>query len=306
MAESHLPQLSSPRTEKSSTTVPVQLSIEVFPPAASSGIDALAGSVSRMMRLRPAFVSVTYGAGGSTRERSLAVVSRLMAQTKGRTAAHVTCVACPRHETDRVIDGFIATGVERFVALRGDVPALGAAPDGYEDAVTLVRALRRRGIADISVAAYPEVHPKAASAGADIDVLKAKCDAGATRAITQFFLDNAGFHRFRERVAHVGLGIPVVPGVLLFEDFSRAASFARRCGTRVPDHVARRFARHEACPASLRAETRRFLAEQIADLLKSGVEHIHLYTLNRSDLALDLFGGLDLFSQRPAPKAAAA
>ena len=300
MAEPHLPQLSACRS-----ATPVRLSIEVFPPAAADGIDALAGSVSRMMGLRPAFVSVTYGAGGSTRERSLAVVRRLMADTKGRTAAHVTCVACPRHETDRVIDGFLATGVERFVALRGDVPAAGVAEDGYEDAVTLVAALRRRGIADISVSAYPEVHPKAASAEADIDVLEAKCDAGATRAITQFFLDNSAFHRFRDRLARRGAGVPLVPGVLLFEDFGRAANFARRCGTRVPDHVARRFARHASCPESLRAETRRFLAEQIADLLKAGVEHIHLYTLNRSDLALELFGGLDLFSQRPAGESAA-
>lgn len=292
--EPHLSYLPS-----SHSNAPLQLSIEVFPPAAPGGIDGLAGAVSRLMRLNPAFVSVTYGAGGSTRERSLAVVNRLMAETKGRTAAHLTCIACPRHETDRAIDGFIASGVERFVALRGDCPADGAAPDGYADAVELVGALSRRRIADISVAAYPDVHPKAASAEADIDVLKAKCDAGATRAITQFFLDNGAFHRFRDRLAGQGLGVPVVPGVLLFEDFNRAAGFARRCGTRVPDHVARRFQRHEACPASLRAETRRFLAEQIADLLKAGVEHIHLYTLNRPDLALDLFGGLSALPPRP-------
>lgn len=277
---------------------PLQLSIEVFPPATPAGIDALAASVSRMMRLRPSFVSVTYGAGGSTRERSFAVVERLLAETKGRTAAHVTCVACPRHETDRVIDGYRATGVRRFVALRGDVPAQGAAPDAYRDAVSLVGAMRRRGIVDISVAAYPEVHPKAASPEADLDVLKAKRDAGASRAITQFFLDNGAFHRFRDRLARERIGIPLVPGVLLFEDFDRAADFARRCGTRVPDHVARRFAGLAASPERLRAETRRFLAEQIADLLESGVEHIHLYTLNRSDLALELFGGLDIWSAR--------
>ena len=303
MADPDLPQLSAHRP-----AVPVRLSLEVFPPAVPEGIDALAQSVARMMALRPSFVSVTYGAGGSTRERSLAVVRRLMAETQGRTAAHVTCVACPRHETDRVIDGFIAMGVERFVALRGDVPADGAAEGGYEDAVALVGALRRRGIADISVSAYPEVHPRAASAEADVDVLKAKRDAGATRAITQFFLDNGAFHRFRDRLARggpAGLGVPLVPGVLLFEDFGRACSFARRCGTRVPDHVVQRFARHEASPEALRAETRRFLAEQIADLLLAGVEHLHLYTLNRADLALGLFGGLDVYNQPLAPEAAA-
>lgn len=286
---------------------PLQLSIEVFPPATPAGIDALAASVSRMMQLRPSFVSVTYGAGGSTRERSFAVVERLMVETRGRTAAHVTCVACPRHETDRVIDGYRATGIKRFVALRGDVPAHGAASDAYEDAVSLVGAMRRRGIADISVAAYPEVHPKAASAQADVDALKAKCDAGASRAITQFFLDNGAYHRFRDRLARERLGIPLVPGVLLFEDFGRAAEFARRCGTRVPDQIARRFAGLETASDRLRAETRRFLAEQIADLLESGVEHIHLYTLNRSDLALELFGGLDIWSaRRPAALTAVA
>jgi methylenetetrahydrofolate reductase (NADPH) len=253
-----------------------------------------------MQLLEPAFVSVTYGAGGSTRQRSLAVVQRLMAETRGRTAAHVTCIASPRRETDRAIEDFIASGVQRFVALRGDCPADGAVHNGYADAIGLVGALSRRGITDISVAAYPEVHPKAASAAADIDVLKSKRDAGATRAITQFFLDNSAFHRFRDRLARENFGLPLVPGLLLFEDFTRAASFARRCGTRVPDHVARRFQRHEAHPADLRAETRRFLAEQVADLIAAGVGHIHLYTLNRPELALELFGGLHVLPSRPS------
>ena len=292
--EPHLP-LSRPCYE-----APPRLSIEVFPPAAPAGIEGLAGAVSRLMRLEPAFVSVTYGAGGSTRQRSLAAVQRLMVETNARTAAHVTCVACSRRETDRAIDDFIASGVRRFVALRGDCPADGAASDGYADAIELVAALGRRGIADISVAAYPEGHPKAASAESDLDVLKAKRDAGAARAITQFFLDNGAFHRFRDRLAREGFGIPLVPGVLLFEDFGRAAVFAQRCGTRVPDHVARRFQRHEACPAALRVETHRFLAEQIADLIEAGVEHIHLYTLNRPDLALELFGGSHALPSRPA------
>jgi len=292
--EPHLPQ------SRPCYKAPLQLSIEVFPPAAPAGIEGLAGAVSRMMHLEPAFVSVTYGAGGSTRERSLAVVQRLMAETNGCTAAHVTCIASPRRETDRAIEDFVASGVERFVALRGDCPADGGASDGYADAVELVGALSRRGIADISVAAYPEVHPKAASAEADLDVLKAKRDAGAARAITQFFLDNSAFHRFRDRLVRENLGVPLVPGLLLFEDFARAATFARRCGTRVPDHVARRFQRHEACPAALRAESRGFLAEQIADLIEAGVEHIHLYTLNRPDLALELFGGFHALPSRPA------
>lgn len=280
----------------------IQLSLEVFPPAADDGIDALAATVSRLLVLRPAFISVTYGAGGSTSQRSLAVVARLMAETHGRAAAHLTCVATPRQETDRVIDAFRDLGVERFVALRGDVPEAGPAEDGYNDAVDLVAALCRRGARDISVAAYPEVHPKAASARSDIDVLKAKCEAGATRAITQFFLDNGAFHRFRDRLARMGFGWPLVPGVLLFENFARAAHFARRCGAGVPDHVTRRFAPHEADPSAMRREARSFLTEQIGDLLRHGVDHIHLYTLNRAELALELFGGIDVFASQAAAK----
>ena len=283
----------------------LKLSVEVFPPAQPEGIDALAHTVSRLLALKPHFVSVTYGAGGSTRERSLAVVERLMRETGGRTAAHVTCCACSRRETDAVLERFQAMGVERFVALRGDVPGAGPAPDGYEDAVALVSTLRRRGAADISVAAYPEVHPKAASAEADIDVLKAKCAAGAARAITQFFLDNAAFHRFRDSLAQQRFDTPLVPGVLLFEDFTRAAQFARRCGTSVPDHVASLFEPYEHDPAGMRNAARHFLAEQIADLLRSGVEHIHLYTLNKAWLTEELFGGLELLSARPIVRRAA-
>lgn len=291
-------RIDSPQT----STTALRLSIEVFPPAACDGIDALAATVSRLLVLEPAFVSVTYGAGGSTSQRSLAVVARLMAATRGRVAAHLTCVATPRPETDRIIDAFRALGVERFVALRGDVPEAGPAEGGYEDAVALVDALRRRGARDISVAAYPEVHPKAASADADIDVLRAKCEAGACRAITQFFLDNGAFHRFRDQLARIGFGWPLVPGVLLFENFARAAQFARRCGTGIPDHVARRFAAHETDPTAMRREAQRFLAEQIRDLLRQGVDHIHLYTLNRAELALELFGGIDLFGSHAAAK----
>lgn len=282
----------------------LHLSVEVFPPAQPEGVEALAQTVLRLLAVKPVFVSVTYGAGGSTRERSLAVVERLMRETAGRTAAHVTCCACSRRETEAVLDRFQAMGVERFVALRGDVPGTGPAPDGYEDAVALISTLRRRGAADISVAAYPEVHPRAASAEADLDVLKAKCAAGAARAITQFFLDNDAFYRFRDTLARQRFDTPLVAGVLLFEDFNRAAQFARRCGTSVPEHVASRFAPYENDPAGMRDAARHFLADQVADLLRSGVEHIHLYTLNRAWLTEELFGGLEFVGARPATRRA--
>ncbi|MGE0213047.1 MAG: methylenetetrahydrofolate reductase [Parvibaculaceae bacterium] len=268
------------------------LTVEVFPPARPEGIDALADNVQRLFALSPEFASVTYGAGGSTRERSLSAVKRLLHETQGKVAAHVTCVACSATETDRVVDDFLEMGVTRFFALRGDVPGAGQASDSYPDAVSLVSALRRRGVRDISVAAYPDVHPKAASAHSDIDVLKAKIDAGATRAVTQFFLDNRSFYRFRDRLAHDGFTAPLIPGVLLFEDFSRAVTFAERCGTAVPEAARRRFAPFAADPAGARAEARRFLAEQIADLEADGVERFHLYTLNRSELAVELFSPL--------------
>lgn len=264
------------------------LTVEVFPPARPDGIESLASTVRRLFALSPEFASVTYGAGGSTRERSLSTARCLLEETDGRVAAHVTCVACPAAETDRVVENFLQMGVRRFFALRGDVPGAGEARHSYPDALGLVRALRRRGVEDISVAAYPDVHPKAVSASADIDALKAKVDAGATRAVTQFFLDNQSFYRFRDRLAAQGFTAPLVPGLLLFEDFSRAVTFAGRCGTRVPDRARNRFARI-GTPERARAEARRFLVEQVSDLRANGVESFHLYTLNKPDLALGLF-----------------
>jgi len=264
--------------------------IEVFPPANPDGIEGLSSSVRRLSALAPEFVSVTYGAGGSTRERSLAVVKRLHAETRGRVAAHVTCVACTADETDSVVDQFQSMGVRRFFALRGDVPGEGVTAGSYPDAASLVRALSARGIEDIYVAAYPEVHPKARSADADIAVLKSKFDAGARCAVTQFFLDNSSYYRFRDRLRSDGLEGRLVPGLLLFEDFGRAANFAGRCGTSVPDGLRRRFDRFADNREGARAEALEFLSEQIEDLRAHGVERFHLYALNRADTALALFG----------------
>ncbi len=265
------------------------LTIEVFPPAKPEGIDSLAETVRRLGRLEPEFISVTYGAGGSTRERSLGVVRRLLDETGGKVAAHVTCVACTAEETDQVVGDFVDMGVRRFFALRGDVPGTGQKEGSYADATCLVRALSNRGIEDVFVAAYPEVHPKAISAEADLDTLKAKLDAGAKRAVTQFFLDNEAFYRFRDKLADEGIGQPLVPGVLLFEDFSRAVNFAERCGTVVPQGLKQRFAEAAENGVSPKAEAARFLSEQIADLSAHGVDRFHLYALNRSEMALEVF-----------------
>jgi methylenetetrahydrofolate reductase (NADPH) len=265
-----------------------ELSFEFFPPAKADGVGRLVETARRLEAVGPRFVSMTYGAGGSTRERSVEAVAAFLDGLAAPVAAHITCVAESGAATDETIDRFLALGVARFVALRGDAPADAITPQSYPDAVTLVGALARRGISDISVACYPEVHPKAASPAADLAVLQAKFDAGATRAISQFFLDTSSYLRFRDRLARLGLEPRIVPGVLLFENFARAATFAERCGTRVPVRLKERFSRWHDDPRASRAEALAFLTEQVAELRANGVRHIHFYVLNKAELALDL------------------
>ncbi len=268
------------------------VSLEFFPPARPDGIDRLVETARQLESLSPAFISMTFGAGGSTRQRSLDAVAAFMVRLAVPVAAHITSVAESRTVTEATIEQFLAMGVRRFVALRGDAPADAVAPGGFPDAVSLVRALSRRGIADISVACYPEVHPKAASPQADLDVLKAKFDAGASRAITQFFLDTPAYLRFRDTLARHGLERHVVPGVLVFEDFSRAAGFAERCGAGVPVRLRERFARWHEDPLAARTEAQAFVAEQVAALRANGARHIHFYVLNKAQPALDLLGSV--------------
>ncbi len=264
------------------------VSFEFYPPTTSGGIDRLVETAQRLEVLDPSFVSMTFGAGGSTRERSVEAVAAFMGKLSVPVAAHITCVAESRAVTEASIEQFRSLGVERFVALRGDAAADRMAPSGFPDALSLVKVLAARGIEDISVACYPEVHPRAASPEADLDVLKAKFEAGATRAITQFFLDNPAYLRFRDTLARHRLEHRVVPGVLVFEDFGRAANFAGRCGTRVPARVKERFAPFQDDADASRAETRRFLCEQVAELRRNGAEHIHFYVLNKAEPALAL------------------
>ena len=264
------------------------VSLEFFPPARAEGIDKLVETARRLECLSPRFVSMTFGAGGSTRQRSVEAVAAFMDRLACPVAAHITSVAESRAVTEATIEQFQAMGVTRFVALRGDAPGDAVAQSGFPDALSLVKALSRRGITDISVACYPEVHPKAQSPQADLDVLKAKFDAGASRAITQFFLDTPAYLRFRDTLARHAIDRPVVPGVLVFEDFSRAALFAGRCGTAVPMRLRERFARWHDDPRASRAEAQEFLAEQVETLRANGAQHIHFYVLNKAEPALNL------------------
>lgn len=268
---------------------PLGISFEFFPPKNDAMAATLWASVERLAPLAPRFVSVTYGAGGSTRERTHQTVKRILDETALKPAAHLTCVAATKAETDDIIRDYWQMGVRHIVALRGDpVEGIGTAfaahPEGYQGSVALVAGIKAIGDFEIAVSAYPEKHPDSPSVEAEIDLLKRKIDAGATRAITQFFFDNAHYFRYLERVRKAGIGIEIVPGILPVQNFRQAAGFARGCGTEVPDWLAARF---EGLDGD--AETRRMVAaavavEQVFDLLDHGVTEFHFYTMNKADL----------------------
>ncbi|MDB5512738.1 MAG: 5,10-methylenetetrahydrofolate reductase [Enterovirga sp.] len=293
------------------STRPVKVSFEFFPPKTAEMEASLWGAIERLAPLRPNFVSVTYGAGGSTRERTHNTVARIVQDTSLRPAAHLTCVAATRDEVDEVVGAYWAAGVRHIVALRGD-PAggLGSAyaahPGGYEQTCDLVAGIRRIGDFEVSVSAYPEKHPEAPSLDADIDALKAKVDCGATRAITQFFFDNDHYLRYLDRVRARGIDIPIVPGILPVQNFKQAAKFAASTGATVPDWLAARF---EGLDHDL--ETRRLIAaavaaEQVLDLVDRGVNEFHFYTMNRADLVFAICHLLGLRAQPASEPARAA
>ena len=246
-------------------------------------------SITRLAPLTPSFVSVTYGAGGSTRERTHATVKRVLAETNLVPAAHLTCVAATCGEVDDVVRGYWGAGVRHIVALRGD-PAGGVGeryaphPGGYEHSAALVAGIKRLGNFDVSVSAYPEKHPDSVDVDADIDMLKAKVDAGADRAITQFFFENDCYFRYLDRVRARGIHIPIVPGILPVQNFKQAKSFADRCGTQVPRWMAERFDGLEDDAATRKLIAAAVAAEQVLDLVDRGVCDFHFYTMNRADL----------------------
>ena len=266
------------------------ISFEFFPPKTEEMERSLWDTINRLAPLTPNFVSVTYGAGGSTRERTHSTITRILAETRLTPAAHLTCVGAARSEIDEIVDRYHEVGVRHIVALRGDPPGgIGTAyathPDGYQTSAELVAGIKKRhGDIEISVSAYPEKHPESPNFDADIDVLQAKVDAGATRAITQVFFDNDLYFRYLDRVRARGITIPIVPGIMPMHNFKQARSFVTRAGTSVPDWLAAKFDGLDDD-----AETRKLVAAtvaagQVQKLAKHGVDTFHFYTMNRADL----------------------
>ena len=263
------------------------ISFEFFPPKTPAATANLWTSVERLAPLGPKFVSVTYGAGGTTRERTIAAIQAIRDRVGLDVAGHLTCVGATEAETLDVARAYAKLGCRRIVALRGDPPKgegrFTRHPGGFGSAVDLIAGLARAGWREIAVGAYPETHPEAASPEADIDNLKRKLDAGGTCAITQFFFDNADFLRFRDRAVRAGVAAPIIPGILPIENFAKMKRFAEGCGAGVPGWLETAFSNAEAQGAAeLLAIS--IAAEQCADLVAEGVEHLHLYTLNNPDL----------------------
>ena len=275
------------------------ISFEFFPPKTEKMEAALWASIEALASLAPSFVSVTYGAGGSTRERTHGTVARIVRETRLKPAAHLTCVAATRDEVDAVIHAYADAGVAHIVALRGDPPeGVGAAycphPGGYAYASDLVAGIAAIGGFEISVGAYPERHPESPTWDAEIDNLKRKVDAGATRAITQFFFANDLFEGFLERVRAAGISIPIVPGIIPVHNITAVAGFAEKTGASVPDAVRARFAAvGDTAEARARAAID-FGIEQVADLRARGVDDFHFYTMNRADLVTEICASLGI------------
>jgi methylenetetrahydrofolate reductase (NADPH) len=277
------------------------VSFEFFPPKTEKMEETLWASVATLAPFDPDFVSVTYGAGGSTRERTHATVARIVRETSIPAAAHLTCVDATRDEIDAVARDYWAAGVRHIVALRGDPPQAGAAyaghPGGYANAAELVAGLKRVAPFEISVAAYPECHPDSADAGADLDNLRAKIDAGANRAITQFFFSPDTFFRFRDAAAAAGIDAEIVPGIMPVSSFAATKKMAAMCGTDVPAWLEHLFAGLDDHPAARQLVAATVTAELCRKLYAGGVRHFHFYTLNRAELAYAI---CHLLGKRPA------
>lgn len=269
----------------------VRVSFEFFPPKTEQAEESLWAAVRRLEPLNPAFVSVTYGAGGSTRERTHRTVTRMLSETTLKPAAHLTCVEASRDEVDEVIREYKDAGVKHIVSLRGDPPGgngIGGVytprADGYANATELTAAISKVGGFDISVGVYPERHPESPSIEHDIDVLKAKVDAGATHAISQFFFDIDAFLRFRDRVRAAGIGIPMAPGIMPVSNFAGLKRMAGACGAAVPQWLEAHFEGLDDDPDTRRLIAASVAAETCARLQEEGFTDFHFYTLNRADL----------------------
>jgi len=279
------------------------ISFEFFPPKTDKMEETLWTAIETLVPLQPRFVSVTYGAGGSTRERTHATVERIARETSVPAAAHLTCVAATREQIDEIAKAYWDAGVRHIVALRGDMPILGEPfaphPGGYANAAELVSGLQNIAPFEISVAAYPEKHPDSASVESDLDNLKRKLDAGATRAISQFFFTPEAFFRFRDRALAAGIDAEIVPGILPVSNVAQARKFAAACGASIPAWMDRLFEGLDDHPAARQLVAATVAAELSRRLYAGGVRHFHFYTLNRAELA---FAICHMLGHRAKPK----
>jgi methylenetetrahydrofolate reductase (NADPH) len=266
------------------------ISFEFFPPKTAEMERNLWDTINRLAPLHPNFVSVTYGAGGSTRERTHSTISRILKETALLPAAHLTCVGAARGEIDEIVDRYHEVGVRHIVALRGDPPGgigtpYSTHPEGYQSSAELIAGIKtRHPEIEVSVSAYPEKHPESPTFDADIDMLKAKVDAGAARAITQVFFDNDLYFRYLDRVRARGIDIPIVPGIMPMHNFKQARGFVTRAGTTVPDWLAEKFDGLDDDPETRKLVAATVAAGQVQKLAKHGVDTFHFYTMNRADL----------------------
>jgi methylenetetrahydrofolate reductase (NADPH) len=268
---------------------PITVSFEFFPPKPGEAAETFWRTIGKLEAMRPRFVSVTYGAGGTTRDRTLSIVANILANTSLTPAAHLTCVGASREDVNAVVRDYWNVGVRHIVALRGDPPGgvggrFAPHPEGYRNAADLVRGIRDLGEFEVSVSAYPEKHPEAVSIEEDLAFLSDKADHGATRALSQFFFNNAAFLRFRDRVMARGIDIELVPGILPITSFSRVKEFAAKCGASVPPALAARFQGLDEDPETRNLVAAMVAAEQVDTLRREGVNAFHFYTLNRADL----------------------
>lgn len=276
-----------------------KVSFEFFPPRTEKMEETLWRSVDILSDLNPAFVSVTYGAGGSTRERTHDIVTNIQRKKGIAAAAHLTCVGATSDEIDEIAKHYWESGIKHLVALRGD-PKGGldnvykATPGGYAYAVDLINGLKKIADFEISVAGYPEKHPEAVSLEKDIEYLKAKVDAGATRVITQFFFDNDKFLQYRDLATKAGINVPIVPGILPITNFARSVEFAEKCGASMPEKYHKLFGGLEDNLEAQKLIAATVATEQCLALREEGVNDFHIYTLNRAELALAISRYLEL------------
>ncbi|MGC6522389.1 MAG: methylenetetrahydrofolate reductase [NAD(P)H] [Candidatus Micropelagos thuwalensis] len=273
------------------------ISFEFFPPKSAETEAKLWDVVNELSVMGPDFVSITYGAGGSTRDRTHKCVKHIVTKTDLKPAAHLTCVAASKSEVDEVIEDYAHAGVKHIVALRGDMPDMAAFsphPDGYSGSVELVESLAKRGGFDITVSAYPEKHPESDNMQTDIDLLKAKIDAGATRAITQFVFDTEQYYRFRDLLADNQINIPVIPGIMPTTNFKGVLRMSEACGASVPELMKNKFDGLDEDLESRRALAIEIAIDQCRDLINSGFENLHFYTLNQATVTKAVCNALSL------------